>query len=132
MELRMALRNAITVKSLAKSGLTGNNPPVVYGAGAAVYTRSAQKKKTLLPHQHAVTASWRRERKQIPPVIEAADTPRRSCRRGNYREHPRLQRERCFPQTLLLQAFPSRRHSEIAHHNSSGLRHAKFQWQIHL
>jgi hypothetical protein len=43
--------------------------------------------KTLLPHQHAVTASWRRERKPILPIIEAADTPRRSCRRGNHREH---------------------------------------------
>jgi hypothetical protein len=107
-------------------------PPVVYGAGAATCTRSAQKNKTLLPHQHAVTASWRRERKPIPPIIEAAYTPRRSCRRGNHREHPRLQREGCSPQTLLLQASPSRRRSEVAQHNSRGLRHAKFQWQIQL
>jgi hypothetical protein len=72
------------------------------------------------------------EKKPIPPIIEAADTPKSSCRRGNHREHPRLKREGFSPQTLLLQASPSRQRSEVAQHNSRGLRHTKFQWQIHL
>jgi hypothetical protein len=34
---------------------------------------------------------------------------------------------------VRLQASPSRRRFEVAqHNNNNGLRHAKFQWQIHL
>jgi hypothetical protein len=50
-------------------------------------------KETLLSHQHAVTASWRRERKLIPPITAASDMRRSSYRSGSHREHPRLQRK---------------------------------------
>jgi hypothetical protein len=41
--------------------------------GAATCTKIVLKKEIHLPHQHAATASWRKERKPIPPIIGAAE-----------------------------------------------------------
>jgi hypothetical protein len=82
------------------------------------------------PPQHAATASWQKGRKPIPLIIGAADTRRRRCRKGSHRAHPRLQLEGCSPQTSPHQVCPSRWRSEAAESNISGLRHAKWQWQV--
>jgi hypothetical protein len=78
-KFRMGLRSAITAKSSATFGKTASNLPVVYGAGAATCTRSVLKKERYLPHQHAATATRRKERKHIPSIIGAAETRRRRC-----------------------------------------------------
>jgi hypothetical protein len=64
-------------------------PPRCYGAGAATSTKSVLRKVTPLQLQLAVTASWQRGRKPILPIIEAADTPRRSFRKGRLRGQPK-------------------------------------------
>jgi hypothetical protein len=93
-------------------------------------TRTAQGRETLLPHQHAVTARWRRERKPIPPITASAGTRRSSYRSGSHREHPKLQQEGCS-QISPPQISPSRRRSEVAHSSNNDLRHSKFQCQVH-
>jgi hypothetical protein len=105
------LTQCLTANSLATLRQTASQLPVDCGAGEATCTRSTQERKRLLSHQDAVTASWRRERKPIPPIIGAADM-RRNCRRGNHREHPILQQS--SPQTLLLLVSPSRGRSDVA------------------
>jgi hypothetical protein len=64
---------AITAKSSATSLKTASYLPVVCGAGAATSTMSVLKKGMQLPHRHAATASWRKERKHIPSIIGAAE-----------------------------------------------------------
>jgi hypothetical protein len=75
--------------------------------------------------------------KAHPANIRIADTWRRRCRKGNHREHirlqcegyrkgshrehPRLQREGCSTHTSPPQVYHSLWHSEIAQSNSSGL-----------
>jgi hypothetical protein len=113
------------------SGLTVGNLPVVCGAVAATCIRSVLRRETLLPHQLAVNTSWRRERKPIPPIIGAADTPKRSCRKGRHRGHPKQQRERCS-QTSSPQVCPLQRRSAAVRSTNSVLRNHKLQWQVHL
>jgi hypothetical protein len=69
------------------SGLTAGNLLVVCGAGAVTCTKSVPRKETPLQLQLAVTASWQRGRKLTLPIIGAADTPRRSFRKGRLRGH---------------------------------------------
>jgi hypothetical protein len=126
----MGLRSAITVTSSATFGKTASNRPVVCGAVAATCTRSVLKKEIHLPQQHAATASWRKEKKAFPPIIGAAVTRRRRCRKGSHREHPTLQRERYYSETSAPQMCPWRRRSEAAQSNSIGHKHAKWQWQV--
>jgi hypothetical protein len=87
-----------------------NNLSAACSAGEDTCTRTAQRRETLLPHKHAVTASWRSERKFISPITEAADMRRDCYRSGSHREHPRLQREWCS-QISPPQLSPSRRRS---------------------
>jgi hypothetical protein len=86
-EPRMLLYSAKTARSSATFGLIANNLPAVCRAGADTCTRTAQRRETLLPHQHAVTVSWRRKRILIPPTTAAADMRRSSYRSGSHREH---------------------------------------------
>jgi hypothetical protein len=79
--LRQVSRSAITAKNLGISGLTAGNLHIVCGEGAATCTRSVLRRETLLQLQLAVTGSWQRERKPALPIIGAADTPRRRCRK---------------------------------------------------
>jgi hypothetical protein len=106
---------------------TANNLPALCGAEADTCTRTAQRRETLFPHEHAVAAIWRKKRKPIPIITTAADTRRSSYRRGKYKEHPILQREGCS-QISPPQVFPSRRRSEAADSSNSCLRHSMFQW----
>jgi hypothetical protein len=62
------------------------------------FHKDCPEKGKLLPHQHAVTVSWWRERELIPPLTVAADTRSSSYRSRSHREHTRLQREGCSPQ----------------------------------
>jgi hypothetical protein len=124
----MALRNAITSNSLATSGLTANNLPVVYSAGAATSTRSAQKKKTLLPH-HCHLAEGE---KAHPAKNRGCRHAKEELQKRKLQRTPKTKTGRVFSSNLTTQASPSRRRSEVAQHNSSGLRNAKFQWQIYL
>jgi hypothetical protein len=121
----------------AQNGLTQchngqqfGNLPVVCGAGAATCTKSALKETTLPPLQLVVTASWRRERHPIPPIVGDAGTRRRRCKRSSPREHLILQRGECSPPTSPRQVSPSRRRSEAVQRNNNR-RRAKFLGQIH-
>jgi hypothetical protein len=102
-------------------------PPVVCGAEAAAYTRSAQRKLTLLLLRRAATAGWRTETNHIPRTIGVADMPKKSCRERRHREHPKQPRIECSPQTSSLQVSPSWQHSEAAETSSSNHRKARFQ-----
>jgi hypothetical protein len=129
-EHRAPSRSATFSSSSAMSGQTANSLPVVYGAGAGTCTKCVLKGKTPRPLQNAATASCWKARNHIPPTIEAAGTRRWSCRRGNYGELPKPQREGRSPLILRHQMSPSRRRSEAVQYNSSNLRHAKLLWQI--
>jgi hypothetical protein len=72
-------------------------PSVFCGLGAATCTRSARERGTLLERRHGATTNLRKGRKLTPPIIGAAGTRRRRCSEGICREHPRQQRESCFP-----------------------------------
>jgi hypothetical protein len=113
------------------SGQIAGNPLFVCGAEAATYTRNAQRRVTLLLLRRAATAGWRMERKLIPPIIGVADTPKKSCREGRHREHPKPPRVDCSPQISSLQVSPSRRHSEATETSSSNQRQARFRWFHH-
>jgi hypothetical protein len=52
----MAFSSVVTANSLATFGLTLRTLHVVCNAEAATCTKISQRKETLLPHQHAVTA----------------------------------------------------------------------------
>jgi hypothetical protein len=91
--------------------------------------KQCPEKGTLLQRWHAATASWRKWRKLTPPIIGAPGKQRKRFRKGSRTENPRLQREGCSLQSSPLQVFTSRRPSEAAH-SSSGLRHARLQWQV--
>jgi hypothetical protein len=119
---RLASRSATTAKSSAMSGLTAGNLPVACGVGAATYTRSAQRRGTTRQNRHAATASWRRVRILIRPIIAAAATRKKSCAGGKSREHPSLQQDGCSPHTPH-QMCPTRQHCKIPH----SLSHARLQ-----
>jgi hypothetical protein len=107
-------------------------PPRFFcGAGAATYTRNARRRVTLPPLQLAATASWRKVRNPIPPIIGPASTRGRKYRGGRPREHPKLQRGGCSRPTSSHQVSPSRLRSEaVQHSNNSNLRHGNLPWQI--
>jgi hypothetical protein len=84
------------------SGQTASNLPAACGAAAVSCTRSAPRKGIHVPPQHAATAGWRKEKNPIPPIIGAADTRRRRCRKRSRRGHPGLQQEGCSLQTSPL------------------------------
>jgi hypothetical protein len=120
------LFNVITAKSFDTSGLTVGNLLVVCGAKAATCTRSAKRRETMLPFQHAAIAGWRRERKLIPSIIGVASKPKKNCKEGRLREHPNLPRAGCS-QTASRQVSPSRRQSEAAQSRGNNLRQTKFR-----
>jgi hypothetical protein len=125
----MVLHSATTAESLDPSGQTESNLLIACGVGAATCTRSVQRRGTHLQHRHAATASWRKEKKLIPPTIRAADT-RRNCVKESRREHPGLQLEECSLLISPPQVCPSRWCSETTKSKSSGHTHARLQWQV--
>jgi hypothetical protein len=58
-------------------------------------TRSALRRGTHLPPEHAATAGWRKKENHILPIIGVADTKRRSCRKRSPRKHQKPRREGC-------------------------------------
>jgi hypothetical protein len=96
-EPRMLFHRATTASSSTMSGLIANNLPALCGAGDYTCKRTAQRRETLLPHQHAVTASWLRNSRLIPPNTEDAGLRRSSYTCRSHREHPRLKREGVSP-----------------------------------
>jgi hypothetical protein len=54
----------------------------------------------LPPFRLAATVSCWRAKSFIPPIIGAAGTQRRSCRRGNHRKHTELHRKGAFSNNI--------------------------------
>jgi hypothetical protein len=79
------LKQCHNCHSSATSGQTASNLPVACGAGAIICTRSAPSKGIHLPPQRAATVDWLKEKTPTPPIIGAADTPRRRCRKRSLR-----------------------------------------------
>jgi hypothetical protein len=128
-EAGIASPSAITASSSAMSGLTASSLHAVYGARAVTCTRSAPRRRMQLQPQRAVTAGWRKVKTPIPPTIEAAGTPRSSCRERSLKRRPSPPLGGSSRQLLPLQACPSRRHSMAPVTNTRGLRHPKLQLQ---
>jgi hypothetical protein len=116
---RIPLRSATTANSLATYGQIANSLLAVCGAAADTCTRSAPRRGTHLPSQHAATAGWRKEKNRIPSTVGVAVTRGRNSRKRSQRRHPKPQREGCSLLPAPPQASPSRRHSEAAQTSSS-------------
>jgi hypothetical protein len=129
-EPRVASLNVTTASSSATSGETANNLLAVYGAGAVTSTKSAQRRGTQLPPQHAVTACWWKEKIPTLPIIGAAGMPRRSFRRRRPKSPPRTQRGGCLLPPPPPQVCPSQWGSMAEKRTSHNLRHVRWQWQL--
>jgi hypothetical protein len=81
-------------------------------------TRSALKRAMQHRYRHVATASWWKERNLIPPTIEAAATPGKSCERESRRERSRLHWEGCSLPTTPPQDCPFRRRYAATHSSS--------------
>jgi hypothetical protein len=99
---RMFLHSVTAANSLAKYGQIASNLPIACGVGTTTCTRIVQRKRTLLQHRHAATASWLKERQHILPTIGAVGMQKKRCKKGSPKEHPRLRLEGCALQIYDL------------------------------
>jgi hypothetical protein len=80
LEVKTVFRSAITASNSAMCGPTASNLPTACGGEAVNCTRSAPRKGTHLPPQHAATVGWLKE-KTTSPKLSGLKT-----REGGYAE----------------------------------------------
>jgi hypothetical protein len=75
--------------------------------GVATCIKTAQRRGMNLRLQRAATASWRREKKHIPPTTTDANMPKKSCGRRNRRGHSN-------PNLVVFSSNPVKPHLSFA------------------
>jgi hypothetical protein len=73
----MDLHSVTTVRSLAMSCQTAASLPVACGVVAVTCTKTARRRKTLVPLRAAAIANWLMVRNHIPPTMEIAASRRK-------------------------------------------------------
>jgi hypothetical protein len=96
-------------------------PRCLWCGGSGVET--VRRRTTHLQYPHAVTASWRKEKRHIPPTTAAAGMLRKKCpRRRNHRKHRKTKLEGCSFPTSLNQMYLSLQLSETRLNNRGNRR----------
>jgi hypothetical protein len=92
-ETRMALRSVTIVRSLAMPGQTAARLLVPCGVLAATCTKTARKKKTLVPLRAAAIANWLMAKSHTPPTIEVAASKGKRSDAENRRGNRKIQQD---------------------------------------